>query len=72
MQQFICPRCKFRLVNGKRTCATCGFNMPRTGDTKDSASDTSNKDGSFWSKFLGVDSAGSKKPESAQEKPALG
>jgi DNA-directed RNA polymerase subunit M/transcription elongation factor TFIIS len=73
MQHQFCPRCKFRIVNNKRACATCGYKFAATNDTK--ASTTEIKDTnrvSLWGKLLGIASSGSKEVvDPAQEKPAL-
>jgi len=71
MQQQHCPRCKFRVVNNKRACATCGFKFASAGDTKPGTTDKDNRT-SFWGKLMGFASTDPKEVvDPAQEKPAL-
>jgi hypothetical protein len=73
MQQQFCPRCKFRIVNNKRACATCGFKFPAPSDTKAGTTDSRDANRvSLWGKLLGLASSGPKEVvDPAQEKPAL-
>ena len=73
MQQQFCPRCKFRNVNNKRACATCGFKLSSQSDTKPATTDSKDANRvSLWGKLLGLASSGPKEVvDPAQEKPAL-
>lgn len=70
MQYFLCPRCNFKVPGNRRSCTTCGYEVPKAAGNASVQEDTQalTKKSSVWSKFLGFSQADAKRDEN----PALG
>lgn len=69
MQYFLCPRCNFKVPGNRRTCHTCGYEVPKTASSAPLEEENGKnlKKGSVWAKFLGFSQSDSKRDEN----PAL-
>ncbi len=71
MQYFLCPRCNFKVPGNRRSCNTCGYEVPKAAGNahvEEQSSPVLNKKTAVWSKFLGFSQQDSKRDEN----PALG
>jgi hypothetical protein len=70
MQYFLCPRCNFKVPGNRRSCNTCGYEVPKAAGNSAVEEDSKalNKKSTVWSKFLGFNQQDQKRDEN----PALG
>lgn len=70
MQYFLCPRCNFRVPGNRRTCHTCGYEVPKAAASTSIEEEpkTLNKKSSAWAKVFGFNQQEAKRDEN----PALG
>jgi hypothetical protein len=70
MQYFLCPRCNFKVPGNRRSCNTCGYEVPKAAGSSvvEEDSKTLNKKSAVWSKFLGF----SQQDQKRDKNPALG
>lgn len=71
MQYFLCPRCNFKVPGNRRSCTTCGYEVPKAAPSNtvvEEDSKTLNRKTSVWSKVLGFNQQEAKRDEN----PALG
>ncbi len=73
MQYFLCPRCSFKVPGNRRSCHTCGYEVPKavtnvSTDNTGSGEKSLSKKSNVWAKVLGF----SQQEGKPDEKPALG
>jgi hypothetical protein len=70
MQYFLCPRCNFKVPGNRRTCHTCGYEVPKSAASApaEEESKSLNRKGNVWAKVLGFSQNDAKRDEN----PALG
>ncbi|MBX9668858.1 MAG: hypothetical protein K2X93_14630 [Candidatus Obscuribacterales bacterium] len=70
MQYFLCPRCSFKVPGNRRSCHTCGYEVPKavTNISSDTDEKSVSRKANVWAKVLGF----SQQEGKPDEKPALG